>query len=405
MNTGKIIAFGLLGLAAAPALAQDFLDRLDQALTITVGSDNVRARVSGLMDFEAYYFTPSAPGLIFAGGHTLFNPRLTLFLDTQIGSHVYLFVQSRIDRGFDPSDARVEVRPDEYALRVTPWEDGRFNFQAGRFATIVGNWSSRHWSWENPFITAPLPYENSTALYDGEAPLTPKEFLAGVVEAKYEYVPAIWGPSYATGASVSGRLGKLDYAAEVKNASLSSRPETWDATESGFDHPTGSTRIGFRPNQMWNLGVSMSEGTFLRPEARATLPVGRGIGDYHQYLLGQDLGFAWHHWQLWGEVYEIRFEVPRVGSADTMAYYLEAKYKFTPQLFGAVRWNQELFGSVPNGAGGTTAWGSDVWRTDFAVVYRFTAHAQIKLQYSLQEEYGQESKLGHLVAGQFSVRF
>ncbi len=405
MKAFRIIGLGLLGFVLPQLAAQEFMDRLDEALTITLGNDNIRARLSGLLDLEQYYFTPEAPGLIYSGGHSLFNPRLTLFLDAQIGPHIYLFAQSRLDRGFDPSDANLEVRPDEYALRVSPWDDGRFSGQAGRFASVVGNWNTRHWSWENPFVTAPLPYENPTAIYDSEAPESIRDFTQGVIESKYEYIPAIWGPSYATGASVSGRLGKFDYAAEVKNSSLSSRPETWDATADGIDHPTVSTRMGFRPNAMWNLGVSASEGVYLRPEARATLPVGRGIGDYHQYVLGQDLGFAWHHWQLWAEVYEIRFEVPRVGSADTMAYYLEAKYKFTPQLFGAVRWNQELFGSVPDGAGGRTAWGSDVWRTDFAVVYRFTAHAQIKLQYSLQEEYGQESKLGHLMAGQFSVRF
>ena len=47
------------------------------------------------------------------------------------------------------------------------------------------------------------------------------------------------------------------------------------------------------------------------------------------------------------------FQVPRVGDADTFAYYLEGKYKFTPQLFGALRWNQQLFATVPDGLGGS----------------------------------------------------
>ena len=59
-----------------------------------------------------------------------------------------------------------QVRLDEYALRVTPWDDGRFNLQVGKFSTVVGNWVQRHHSWENPFITAPLPYENLTAISD-----------------------------------------------------------------------------------------------------------------------------------------------------------------------------------------------------------------------------------------------
>ena len=27
--------------------------------------------------------------------------------------------------------------------------------------------------------------------------------------------------------------------------------------------------------------------------------------------------------------------------------YIEAKYKFTPQFFGALRWNQQLFSTIP----------------------------------------------------------
>src|ERR1043166_1400359 len=82
----------------------DFLDRLDTALTISAFHENLRARLSGTLDLEIYHFEQPAPGLIDSSIDTLFNPRLTLFLDTQIGSQIYLFAQSRLDRGFDPSN-------------------------------------------------------------------------------------------------------------------------------------------------------------------------------------------------------------------------------------------------------------------------------------------------------------
>jgi hypothetical protein len=41
----------------------------------------------------------------------------------------------------------------------------------------------------------------------------------------------------------------------------------------------------------------------------------------------------------------------RVGDADSVAYGVEAKYKFTPKFFGALRWNQQFFAAVPDGAG------------------------------------------------------
>lgn len=405
MKVLQILGFSLVVLTTGRLSAEDFLDQVDEALTITGFNNNIRARLSGLMDLEGYYYQQPAPGLIYASDNTLFNPRLTFFLDVQLGSHVYVFAQSRVDRGFDPSDGGAEARLDEYAIRVTPWDDGRFNVQAGKFATVVGNWVERHQTWDNPLITAPLPYENVTAIYDTRASSSAAKFTRGVVFAKYLYNPVIWGPSYATGISTSGRLGQFEYAAEVKNAALSSRPETWDATEVGFDYPTTSGRFGFRPNQMWNLGVSVSNGPYFRAEAKPTLPPGHGIGDYHELVLGQDIGFAWHHLQIWAELYEARFDVPRVGNADTLAYYLEAKYKFTPQFFGALRWNQQLFAAVPDGAGGHASWGHGIWRSDVAAGYRFTAHTQLKLQYSLQHQSSASSDFSHLVAAQFTVRF
>jgi hypothetical protein len=406
MKTIRVIGFCLFALSATGLAADDFLDRVDEALTMTAFHDNVRARLSGLIDVEIFRVDQPPLGLIDTNEHFLFNPRLSLFLDAQLGPRVYVFVQSRVDRGFDPIDDSVGIRLDEYALRITPWEDGRFNLQIGKFATVIGNWIQRHHSWENPFITAPLPYENLTPVSDILVPSSAQEFLSGILPSeRYEHNPLIWGPSYATGVSVAGRVGKFDYAGEIKNSALASRPESWDSTEIGFDHPVFTGRVGFRPNQAWNLGLSASNGPYFRPEAGPTLSRGRHIGDYRELLVGQDISFAWHRWQLWAEFYEARFEVPRVGDADTFAYYFEGKYKFTPQLFGALRWNQQLFATVPDGEGGSAQWGDDVWQIDTALGYRFTPDTQLKLQYSLQNGNSGSGNLSHTFAAQFTVRF
>jgi hypothetical protein len=416
MKAPGILSCCLAVFTAAAFGADDFLDRMDEALTMTAAHDSVRARLSGTIDLEGYHLPVPAPGLIFSDSHNLFNPRLSLFLDAQFGPRVYLFAQARADHGFDPSGEALEIRLDEYALRLTPWNDGRFNLQIGKFATVVGSWVQRHDSWANPFVTAPLPYENLTGIWDAVAAgsaatilawshVRPNPFGESGFEEKYVRVPVIWGPSYATGAAISGLMGEFSYAVELKNAALSSRPETWEGTETQWRHPTVSGRLGFRPNEMWNLGFSASAGTYLRPLVEPTLSPGRRLDDYRETVLGQDLSFAWHHVQLWAEVIEARFAVPLVGQADTLAYYFEAKYKFTPQFYGAVRWNQQVFGTITDATGAAVRWGRDVWRIDLGPGYRFTPHTQFKLQYSLQHETGSARDYTHLVAGQFVVRF
>ena len=122
-------------------------------------------------------------------------------------------------------------------------------------------------------------------------------------------------------------------------------------------------------------------------------------------MLAQDLSFAWRHWQIWGEVFEARFEVPYAGKADLLGYYLEAKYKFSPRWFAAVRWNQMLFDEIPAGGSGFQPWGHDVWRIDGALTWRLTAHAQWKVQYSLADEKDGGEGLSNLLATQFTIRF
>lgn len=403
MRAVRLLAL-VFTMAAFDARAQAFLDEISEALSFSALNDSVRVRVSGTLDLEYYYFDQPAPGLIYADDNNLFNPRLSVFADAQLGPHVYFFSQARVDRHFDPTEEGMQTRLDEYALRVTPWADGRLNVQVGKFAAVVGNWIPRHLSWDNPFITAPLVYENVTILEDAKA-LSPEYYLGGELrDPKYEYVPVLWGPSYASGASVAGRIGKFDYAGEIKNAALSSRPESWDVVNIGFEHPTFNGRVGFRPNEMWNFGFSASKGPFFRPEAEPTLPEGRGIGDYDQLVLAQDVSFAWRHLQVWAEFYETRFEVPLIGNADSLAYYIEAKYKLTPQLFVALRWNQQYFGDVEI-YGSEIPWWHDISRVDAAVTYRLTEHTQLKVQFNVHHEEDRGPEYHHTVAAQLTVRF
>src|SRR5438132_13120210 len=245
LAVGLLLAFDVQSSAGA-----DLLDQLNDALTIRDSQNRFQLQLSGLIDFEGYFIDQRAPALIETDDSFLFNPRLSIFLDAQWTKHLYFFGQVRVDRGFDPSDQGAQIRLDEYFLRYTPLDNSFINFQVGKFATVVGNWVQRHYSWDNPFINAPLPYENLTGIWDVAAPDNVDvllywghvgEYDTGNYSDKYLRLPIIWGPSYASGFSVSGTIDKFDYAAELKNSALASRPESWDATGVNFGHPTFST--------------------------------------------------------------------------------------------------------------------------------------------------------------------
>jgi hypothetical protein len=395
----------LFAVRAAPA-QDELLDAIGDNLKFNTSDGVFAGKISGLFDLEEYYVQQPPPGLVYTDHNFLFSPRITLNLDLQIGPQIYIFAQARADRGFDPSeDSNGQIRADQYAVRYTPWEDGRFNVQVGKFATVVGTWARRDDSWENPFVTAPSLYENQSGIWDIAAAPFGAVLNSWTDTSKDLRLPIIWEGAYTSGASVFGSIGKFDYAAEVSNAAVASRPDSWSVTQVSFGNPVYSGRIGYRPDESWNFGVSSSVGTYLRPEAVDTLVPGENLDDYREILIGEDASWAWHHWQFWAECYETRFQVPTVGDADTLAYYIEAKYKFSPEWSTALRWNQQLYNTIPDGFGNQTSWGSDLGRIDAAVTYRFSPHMQAKLQYSFIDQDVPERLQQSFVAAQFTVRF
>lgn len=400
-----------------PALrAQGFLDTIDGALATETMQGQVRVQASGTLDLEGYQFSQPSPGLLFTNGRSLLNPRLSVYLDAELGRRLYAFAQMRVDRGFDPSSGPVRVRLDEYALRTTPTERGAFTAQVGRFGTVVGSWVPRHGSWSNPFVTAPLPYEALTGIWDTAAVRSPRQLLswahvppAPVVRAEQQEkslrVPILWGPSYGTGLAVAGRLGKIDVAAEWKNSSLSSDPGVWDDLPHRWSDGTIGGRLGYRPDAAWNFGFSASQGPYLRASAENTLLPGTSRSDYRQTVLGHDISFAWHRWQVWSEVFASRFGIPGVTSANTYSGYVEASYRFGPSFSFASRWNRQIYDTIPDGSGGEAAWGRSTWRFDLAPSFRMSAHTQLKLQHSFQHETNAPHPYSQTTALQMTVRF
>lgn len=205
--------------------------------------------------------------------------------------------------------------------------------------------------------------------------------------------------------SVFGRIEEFDYAFQVTNTGLSSRPATWDAGQTDFSGPTWTGRLGYRPNAAWNLGVSGSVGAYIVGDPRNQLPKGTSRVDYPQQTLGFDAAYAHHHLEVWGELILSRFEVPRAGDADTLAYFIEAKYKFTESLFAALRWNQQFFNRVSDGLGDDGVWDRGLSRVDVGLGWRFNRWVQAKIQYSFGKESGPDHNGWNLLASMLTFRF
>jgi hypothetical protein len=406
MSAARGCLTGLLVIgSASAAFGQEWLDTVDQALRVQSPGGALRSDLSVVIDLEGYAVDRRPPGVIFSDD--IVNPRLSLFVDTRIGKRLYSLVQARVDRGFDPFEQPHEARLDEYLIRYMPFDGGALNLQAGKFATVFGGWVPRHLSWDNPFVNAPLPYENVTTITDAAGPASPQAFLArvAIADKKAEWVPVLWGPVYGSGASAFGSWKRLDYAVEMKNIAVSARPEVWGPGGGDWKHPNFAARLGHRPSAAWTLGVSWSRGPYMHASAASTLPPGQRPSGFAQTTVGGDAAFARRRLEVWSEVIFSRFQVPNVGGADVWSYYVESRYKVLPRLSAAVRWGRQRFGDVIDGAGGQQPWDAAIWRTDAALTFRWTRHLQAKLQYGFGEEDKAAAQNQRLVAVQATVKF
>ena len=300
------------------------------------------------------------------------------------GDEWLLHVLTRWDRGFE-----VGVRPDgdfridEAFLRWRPLGDGRLNVTLGKFATCFGNWVPRHGFWDDPFLMPPLPYDNLLAVNNRNAGSPSAAAIATRTTGKRVWVPMIWGPVYSTGVSLSGSTGLWDYAVEVKNASLVSQPDDWNPTEENGSHPTVTGRVGFRPDAAWSFGLSASHGNYLRHDAERTLPAGAERGDFTHCMIGADVRWSHHQFQVLGEVLASRSRMVTAGDLDALGYYVEGRWKVNGTLFLAARWAQQWnddFAPAPSSS--VRGYTREVWRATAAAGFRITENVLVKTEYS-----------------------
>lgn len=390
------------------ALQEQFengIEFLQNRLQYSSPQRKVNLRISALADLEYYMVDQRPPGLIFPD-HDFVQHRVALFAEGTIAPWLYGLLQAKFDRGVDPGFEQSDGRLEEYFLRWSPLGNSKLNLQVGKFAMVLGNWVNRHDSWNNPFINPPLVYENFTPVPDGAAPASEQAYLNTLTldDNKRRTLPVIWGPSYATGAALLGTLGDFDYAVEIKNASISSRPSVWRASQQQWTDPTTTARLGWRPSAAWNFGVSGSLGSYLLRRSRPTLPRGKDIDDYLQVTVGQDFSYAYKKLQLWAEYYWSQFEIPFVGQANSFSYYLEGKYKLNDTFFLGSRWNQQFFGDVEDGSGGHKTWARDIFRIDTSLGCRLTRSLQGKVQYSYNHRKGDKQQGENLLMAQLTLK-
>jgi len=360
----------------------------------------------GSAEISGYYFNDQPIGFVFAKpqNHTQYSPRLTLEAQAFVGERLSGAIKFRWDDGIDPGYMDNQVRIDELFIDgvIVP---GHLDVRVGRFATIFGNYVPRQNAWDNPFISPPLPYDQATSVTDNSAPANAVAFTnrRNANVNNKTWVPIIWGPVYTQGVAAFASWESFDLALSGTNEAIASRPSEWD--DYNWDNPVFTGRLGWTPNAEWNVGLSGSLGAYLRPAAAPTLPLGTDVGDYDQIAVGLDASWSSRDWQVWAEFMFSQFDVPNVADpAQVYSFYVESKYKVTPQFYAALRYGMQFYNEIDT-IFGSRNWDNDMLRVDVALGYKFDRHSLFKVQYQFQHQFTSFQDGENQLAAEFVIKF
>jgi hypothetical protein len=369
----------------AVARAGDPLDDVVDQIRDMTSFQTAKGDVSLDFDFYAtvdnWVISQPPPGIMVTGQNYLNSPRLSMLGTLQVQEWLSIFALGDVDRGFDPTDGSIQIRPDVYYAKISPF-GGILQGKFGAIPTSFGQWVNRHFSWQNPLVNAPLAYEWFMAIRGDTARITPKTQPAN----RSTWLPIIWGPSYTSGGQFNGTLDRIDWAFEFKNDALSSAVPYWQLWENPLDGSalTYTGRLGWRPTTEWNIGASGSTGSYVVPNS---FP---GWQNYLQNTAGVDVSWAHGDLELWGEALWSSFDIrssplSQAGTVGVVSYFMETRWRFDAQWWLAGRWNQQLYGDAP---GTSDSWDDDVWRIDACLGWRVDRTLTVKTQFSYTDESG-----------------
>ena len=404
---------------------ESFLERLRDFQSFGTEDGQISFNADVWLTLDYMVFSTPPPGFIQTTNGQIFAPTLSGLFTLDISKHLEFVFLGLVNRGFDPTETSVQSQPAEYYTQLTPFDTPVLNFKGGKFQTAFGQWTNRHFSTQNSLINAPMMYGQMTSVTDGNDGASIAPNTTSLVNRKNsasppvtKWIPIVWGPSYASGFQLNGTVGtlqQLDWAFEMKNASLSSRPQEWDLWNRGFNYPTFTARAGYRPDAAWNIGVSGSSGSYISQAAydrfSTTSKAGSSISESRQNVVGTDISYAHGPIELWSEFAWSQYEVPdakagkAVGNIGAYSYFIESKWKFMPQFWLSGRWNQQMYSNVTPAGGSETPWYNNLWRADACLGFKINRFTQFKVQYSYTEEAGTIDPGQNLFAVELVIQF
>ena len=342
-------------------------------------------QISGILDLaHTLNDKPDRYDTQFRGDNAFNTIRSKIFFNNWISDNIGIFTEVWYDDGASTSsggDIRLEGAFIVFTNFITPG----LNLKVGKFAQPFGTYYLRTYSNKNPLIGAPLIYSYHTAASGSQLSLEnrfQKDHKASAAVFRQFGLPVIYDVCWDTGIELYGAYSRFEYMIAVTNSAISSIR----ARNNKGKQIAG--RIGFRPTFGLKLGVSYAHAPYLSnnitpyspDEPAASFPQNFKIEDFKQNAFGIDLEFSRGYLDLHAEYVRNKWDViiDEKELANT-GWYIEPKYKLTPRLYAAVRYDQMIFDEIGDGEGGKFRWDYDLVRIEGGLGYKISKDITLKI--------------------------
>jgi hypothetical protein len=334
---------------------------------------------------------------------TLRRVRAGLTIEARISRRLSFLTEIRAETG-------VGVTPYAWFVRVTPFDNGLVDIQAGRIPPVFGTYARRAYPQDNPLIGDPLGYQYLASIRHDAVPATADDLLrmrGRGWRVRYPIgnpaaeagVPMVAAGRWDTG--IEARVGQRVLAGAIAfTVGSLSYPLVKD--DNGGRQVAG--RLEWQPLPGLMLGVSAARGAFVSDvvrEARPDIPDQR----YDQRAIGIDAETSRGRWLLRGEYVANTWTLPALGEprivdpVGSRAWYLETKVRLRPGLYVAARGDQLRFTTI-RGSAGPRTWDADVSRVEVGAGYTIRRGLLVKASLSSNWRDGGAVRESHLAGVQ-----
>jgi hypothetical protein len=362
---------------------------------------NAQVQIGGLADFEIRKGgSDSSPYVNQTPNEnwSVYSPYLRLFISGDISEKWFVSAALQADHyhGNHLSAPFFSVMNINYM----PIDGSNFTVTAGRFVTPYGAYSNRVLSSENPFVHLPLTHASGLpisktrgTLYDG---VDYSDNITGLT--------MVYQRMYTQGIMIKNRLGESGLLRYNLAATLAPASSHFDYGE--HSKPAFTGRVVFQPVVWGSLGLSLSQGPYMkRDEVNASLTDDE-LEDFTQTLFGTDLKLSYHYFTFLASYNWSKWEAPYLDSLGTSPSYLWedevrvqhisseliADFPFLPGAYAGIRVERLISGDLKRGRSSYQyeKWTYDRNRIEFTTGLKLERNVILKASYLYSTNSGAE---------------